>query len=440
MENRQQDALFGRSRRTFGHSLGHGAFRTESAVPNLLAEQVKDPEVPSSSETPTADVFTALRKQYLAAVRRNTAAKTGHTLVLNPKQQQSSEPRNVPQTANILSTRLVQVSRQKQHAHLDIIQHHADELKQLSSDQINLSSHVANDEEHTSASASGSEISQMIEDVQTTLRSLETAVVRVRHSADRETARLQATRSSIDSSPQRSVNGQLQALNVVRKQLTAWLEDSLAVCSSEDMLNGTRQASKEKGVVTTAMVQEAYDGYFGIRIELLGAVQSMSISALPLHDIDQETEILPRAPSASVEDHVIDSEQTLRARQAEESLQQLNSYLNSSQADEEASAVESLHRLADESHLLPAYPILAQSEKFSNAMKAFGSTEAKQPADRVMEQTNAWRFAAEAANDATTSQLEVSLRRGHEAIDAVKNNMEDISFLSKAWSRFGKTH
>ena len=96
---------------------------------------------------------------------------------------------------------------------------------------------------------------------------------------------------------------------------------------------------------------------------------------------------------------------------------------------ERTDATEMLQRLADESQLLTAYPMLNKSERFSHARKVFGETGEQNP-DDVAEHAKAWSFAAGTSGSASEARLTHDLLHANHALQKMQRNIQDIEFLS----------
>ncbi len=117
---------------------------------------------------------------------------------------------------------------------------------------------------------------------------------------------------------------------------------------------------------------------------------------------------------------------------------QQKSHIGTSLSKEQEATIQVLDRLADESHLLPAYPLLATDPRFQNVAKALGSKAMPLQIDdrsagrqqmRTLEMARAWAFAAGAAKASTQDVLDEKLAQGTKHTYSAQDVLGDVRVL-----------
>jgi hypothetical protein len=105
------------------------------------------------------------------------------------------------------------------------------------------------------------------------------------------------------------------------------------------------------------------------------------------------------------------------------------SYLSGLLAKEKSTTLRALHRLRDESHLLPEYPILARQPRFKHAVAALNSrspqSDQNQP-DEVVSLAEAWAFASRAAGAHERDYVQQKVALGNEVARDARKSLEDV--------------
>lgn len=426
-----EQVLLTRLENAFEHHRNDEVFTIKESVSNYLRAVAQDSE---TLQTPFPEAISGLRKRYLDAFKANATAKRHHVNAFKQFPQVGLNLEHQSTKPTVLCSRLELLHEQERYSKLEVLEHHVQELGELSVASAEASQSTT-DPEQELASVIEVEIDPLVHDARAKLRGLELAVVRERHKAAREKDRLQSLRIPDQSRGVVTASDQLRALEAVRRELSIWLEDGLASCSTQETPNeATQAASDNQTEETLHALQETYDGYVLSRANLLNAVRCASISEPPPTGFstigsNQDQDHVP-----SVEDGVIKIEQNMSILEQEEGIRQATSYLDGLLLEEEGCAVELLQRLADESQLLPSYPILSRSAKYDKTMRAIGGKKNADKGDPIIEQTKAWGFAGDAANDTTNASVLKHLKRGNQAIDEASKSLKDMQSLRDAFT------
>ena len=439
MEKSAERILLTRLEANLCQQTGDEANATEK-VSAYISELRQQYESQSDGIIEIPDEVTGLRRRYLEAVKANAHARFQHAQALRPSERGTPDAAG-PESIGLLEARLDRLVREKQRSQLDIIDHYTMELDTVSrAPPAETSDSMRNADPSVDMIIGGPDMERV---VQEKLRLLEMAVLQARHKANRERLQLQTIKTSAQFAEGSGGGNELQALNVVRRELTGWLEEILVKCSSEELndhcddgeaQNGhCDEGEEQKSKSTGEDVRDAYGQYFKAREKLSSLTGRESRPKSPTEagatstSAEATASKLPSQPH--VDDELITQEHVATSRETKQSQEQMKQYLANIVKDERKDAIDLLQRLADESQLIPAYPILARSGKFDNATKTFGSRDTAPPPDMVVSRAEAWAFAAEAANDTNNATISKHLEQGHQAMNEVQNNLNDLRFL-----------
>ena len=436
MDVSSERAVLTRLEDKFGQRQHHEGVAIRAHVAAYIADFVEKLEAQPAASIAIPSGITGLRRRYLEAVNANAIAKLRHARAravaqgATPNRDDNTEARST----GLLSAHLDDLAKQRQHSDLNNIEHHACDLRRISKATKASSSPPTKEGDFLSHAEPQADYDEMARDAQEKLRLLESAVLQARSGSDLEKAQLASVQGTNVSKG--VINGeQLRALGEVRAELTAWLEDILANCSTGDKpseLTDTHQ--EEEQHVALEDVQAAYDAYVKTRKSLLHALRRRDTlgSSLKASIVSVPSESSARAMLPGVDDPMMKQEEVACFLQSKEDLEQVVSYMDGTAKEEKSETAAMLQRLADESQLLPGYPILARSDKFGAAIQAFGGMGADQMHDQVMERTASWAFAAAGAGETTTVAVTKELEQGHEAMEGVQDILKALSFLDSA--------
>lgn len=125
------------------------------------------------------------------------------------------------------------------------------------------------------------------------------------------------------------------------------------------------------------------------------------------------------------------TEYLIPSARAQKAFLHQESHIATSLSTQQDLTMQLLNRLANESHLLPNYPLLSRQPRFKNAVAALGP---KQPSPPVHESRStydarAWAFAADAARSATHEIVEQRLEHGFTHVKNAQVVLDDIREL-----------
>ncbi|KAF3388923.1 hypothetical protein F1880_003290 [Penicillium rolfsii] len=389
-----------------------------------------------------------LRKEYLKALQANVAARKDYCAVSEDvvalRRQRASHSRHVeavdPQEPGDLQDYLQLLRDQRRHTKLQVFQCYLEEWRAKETDrsadidtgedsrqqqQQQLLLQTEGSDAHAS-SRNGADTN--LEDL---VHKLERAVVRARTRLDQERRLFEKVKMQHASSNEASsdeVTLKVRALQQTRDELVQWVEERLVTegdpdesliqdLPPEDIEEAQRLLEHQK-----AQISEQYEIYLQARRELLDAAsracQPVTVTApsklptRPSYNTELLSENLLGPDPADVLSYA--TETLLPLSKSQKGLALQKSYLTGLLAKEKSTTLRMLHRLSDESHLLPEYPILARQPRFQHAVAALPPRHSPQSTDQpdeVVDLAEAWAFAsnAAAANEQDFVQQKVML-------------------------------
>ena len=397
-----------------------------------------------------------LRRQYLKEVQANIKVRQDYQNLLAITR--SGDANVTTRTGEAdggstkLETHLKLLQMRKRHKEVQIIRHCLEKLKETN---------PAKDGglDFKSPQLDGEELPQVTsvegingadghgENTKALMDKLERVVVGAKYSLEREQRLLAEVkaRHATDSSQDRVIDpeARVAALSATRDELVRFLEEKMLNAAVEDedvpgqvAEKGSELASDREQV--QKQIRAEYGRYIGAREMVLeSAVKALYPSQAPgsentstfTHEDSKEAENRNRAlasPAGQSNGSLLPfvAEQVLPLLQNQNVAALQNSYTTRVINTERAKALDNLERLADESHLLPAYPIMARQERFKNVAAAFGAQRkldqgmvGPEESDKITRRVEAWAFAAEEAAKAEEYFVVEKIRHGNERLD-----------------------
>lgn len=385
-----------------------------------------------------------LQKRYLDVLASNDAA----TRTLNElQQQQQHAEQNVPNGCDEgqsggATTFIALLNQRRHHDKWQVVHRHADRLSQECAAQahfldIHPQNPILNETDqgiHSELETLGSET----ESIEVLTTRLEHAVLKAKHQLAREKellAKITDMRTKTTGLGSVSPSQTLRGLNAVQIELFTWIESRLAESQEAETQNGSRTvvSSCEHDAVDmprdlgAQTIQAKYQLYLKSRQRLLHAV---SLATRETGSPRREA-----APGPSDEAPIVETltpqpilpfieKQLLPLIQANEETVSISDLLYSTLDASRNELVQTLDRLADESHLLEMYTLHSQSRGASRLKPSSNTIETP---NAVRDKVEAWAFASASAASSTkkivTGQLEEGehhLQQAHGQIGQVR--------------------
>lgn len=403
-----------------------------------------------------------LRKEYLKALQANVAARKdyrvalGDVAALRSQRVSKSLPDEAaePQEPGADLRDYLQLLRdRRRHTKLQVFQHYLDELRAKEGDgskdieevedsiqQLQwlpegLNTHAPGDND------TGTDIEELV-------HKLERAVVRARTQLDREKhlfEKIKMQHAARNDASWDEVTPRLkaQALQRTRDELVQWVEERLVSegdpdesliqdLPPEEIEEAQRLLEHQK-----IQISEQYAAYIQARRTLLDAAsracQPVTVTSKPPPRPTYKTEIVSDEISAPDPLDILSytTETLVPLSKSQKALALQKTYLTGFLAKEKSTTLRALHRLSDESHLLPEYPILARQPRFKHAVAALNSrnfppsTNRPQP-DEVVDLAEAWAFASDAAATSEREYVQQKVLLGTEVAQDARGLLGDI--------------
>jgi hypothetical protein len=269
---------------------------------------------------------------------------------------------------------------------------------------------------------------------------LDKSVLRAKLLLKREQKLLAKVRSDGRSSRSTSTGSRLQALGTARNELINWIETELAKAgeSSADSDNDQNVKSTEKRgkeYVDTQLIsiQRQYAQYTKARQALIIAA-TRSLDKPPPTSAHEDADAPARkeeAEKTSNMSHVIHlylEELTCVSNQQKSVIQQ-KSFLTISLAKQLKEAGQGLDRLAEESHLLPAYPWAGSQHKGMENSTSFAEEISNHEKPDSSHKARAWVHVSELASKATKDVIAEKLEEGEIALSDSRQTLLDLESL-----------
>ena len=285
-------------------------------------------------------------------------------------------------------------------------------------------------------------------------KKLERAVVKAKHQLEREKALLAQVKEKHIATKNAQGDASIQprarihALAATRDELVRFLEETMSsvVGLEEDNAaeHGDEPALNIEGVQEEIAAE--YERYITSRKRLLDIAANVLSDPGPADNnptreaIAVETRARASAPVSAlskISPLPFISEQLMPLLQSQRANASQESHTTKVLNTEKANALESLDRLADESHLLPAYPIMARQERFKNVVTALGGPRKLDPAMAdtendtavMIRRAEAWAFAADEARKAEGDLVKEKVRYGNERLNGAEGSLKVLDEL-----------
>ena len=231
-----------------------------------------------------------------------------------------------------------------------------------------------------------------------------------------------------------STGSKVEALSRTRDELIGWIEERLATScefnAATDELQTLGSKSEPLNIEKRRKeIQERYEDYLKARKSLVALLSSRDKFARHKKTFGgKSTEPLGQDPrvdsnwdeASSVLPYL--TEYFIPNANAQKRFLWQESHLSSTLASQIKSTIQLLDRLAEESHLLPNYPVLASQPRFhklvaaigsKSSQPAFGGTKENEGEAQILSKARQWGFAASAASIAKQEAVKERLEHGN---------------------------
>lgn len=429
--------------------------RTSLAVPS---EDARIRRIPAE--------VSGIRERYLKAFQAHVKARKEHEQFLQGPDKEALkavrlEQQQIDDDASAhVATYLDLLQSQRTYQKLRILQDYLDLLARkdaAKSDYLTVESIIKEISQppellSTSSAESSSRITSTEDTIKALTLRVEKAVLRAQNAADKERQLLAHVKSEqhhetnsetncLDTSPE------ISALSATRDELISWIEQKLAEGNqSEDSLDNGAILDPETTSLNVNQRKEAieakYEDYLQSRKSLVDLISERR--AFPKHKLVKKQEDVKFVSKSKSNEMTCEASLVLPylteyitpASTAQKRFLQHESHLSKVLADQSQETMKVLQKLADESHLLSNYPLLATQARFQETVAALGSrmrptvsgspeSEIRPEAESVT-QARAWAFAATAARSAKQDELQERLDHGDRHLEVAKKRIKEL--------------
>lgn len=382
-----------------------------------------------------------LHREYLEALRANLSARQNFEETVHGQDRSSSLDPKCGKNTSLLEDHLA-VSRLRKkrdslntvHLHLErlaempIASQAARDIEQILKDgnpQPKVPADVLNSfvVEQTSAEV----------DLQSRISQLEKTVLRAKLVLKREESLLADAKARCKLKPELVSNGaKMEALNCTRNELINWIETELSKASSEEKKNGGGSQGKQiqaaeidqSGITGQVQhIQVAYKAYVAARRDMLALIScSPQPLMAPPEKVNRAMRSAETNESPSMDYLLIPHiEALLSQSRRQKGLIFHKSHFATTLNNQRRESCQAIGRLAEESQLLPAYPIVDSTRRRSGVPE----TMAAKHSDRgdLARGINPWIFAVDAAKIGTLEAVAEKVEVGQIALE---NSMEAL--------------
>lgn len=422
-----------------------------------------------------------IRKKYLKALQAHVKAREEYELLVQGPDEDTMKTMRQEQqqvdddTSAHVATYLDLLRAQRKYQKLGILQDYLDLLAQkdaAKSDYLtveSISKDISQPPEllSTATLESSSRITSSEDAIQALTLRLEKAVLRAQNAVEKERRLLAQVKSeqhyeaNSGDTNWPDTSAEIFALNVTRDELISWIEQKLAEGNqSEDNLDNDSIGDRERASLDVDERKDAteakYEDYLQTRKSLVDLMSERR--ALPTHKLvkkQEDSTLYPKSKSNETSTYEASlvlpylTEYIIPASTAQKGFTQQESHLSKTLVDQSRETVKVLQRLADESHLLSNYPLLATQPRFQNTVAALGSrlrltasgsTESGiRPEAQSVTQARAWAFAATAARSAKNDELQERLDHGDKHLEIAKRRVQEFKEILGFESEVGRT-
>ncbi|KAG0650982.1 hypothetical protein D0Z07_2719 [Hyphodiscus hymeniophilus] len=398
-----------------------------------------------------------IRREYLRCLRANTKAREEyqkirkeHQNVENQRLETGIHKKDHDTSTNSLELFLDVVKYRRKHESLRIIQDYLDMLAQkpaASADHLDPQVVLSYVDPLPSVPSDvmvdrGPYEEFRLKDLNELVDQLEKSVMRAQLLLKREQKLLAKVRleSRSSSDAQTQSGGRLQALGMARNELINWIERELAKAGEKRGEEDLMQSSPSLGNkgndyinCQLSFIQKEYAHYTNARQALIIATSgSIDASApraaedhLSLLETKDEVE-MPTTISHVLQPYI---ERLTSVSNQQKSVIQQKSHLTISLAKQLKEGGQGLDRLADESHLLPAYPLGSLQVKGLKSSLSFGEEIASHEKPDSSHHARNWVHASEASTIATYEAVTDRLEEGRHALLDARQTMLDLQSI-----------
>ncbi|KAH8177694.1 hypothetical protein LIA77_02776 [Sarocladium implicatum] len=423
------------------------ALHLESSSPHGL---IKRP-LSLAEGDPTSINVSSVRgthKEYLDALRANAEARQKFDEVTRTQIPESGteRPSTPIESSDFLTQRLTLLQLQRKRDRLVVIKDHVDRLTEdpAASDTFLDPSRIFRDASPL-PEVPREIVSSMVaaqasepQDLKTQAAVLEKIALRAKVLCRQEEQLLAQARRNAEGLPEVISNSaKMEALGATRNELINWIETELsstAADGEEAQQDSTGDGSPGKHVdqagidTQLAQIKHKYDKYVASRkvlLEMLGRDSHQSATpSLKPQEADETTKTFGPAAEYLLTPYI---ERLLALSRSQKAMISQKTHVGNSLSKQAKDTCQSLVHLAEESQLLPTYPMKDSMRRRSGLQHELSGNGSGRPdlATRI----KPWVFAADSAKIASLEAVTEDVERGQISLEATEQSLREIKKL-----------
>lgn len=383
------------------------------------------------------------QREYIEALKANVAARHQFENVLQTgtSHGRPSTPRSDTENIDFLDQQLVILKLAQKRKKLLVIQKYLDELMDQPAASKNfLDTDIIFDGEAALPSVPKEVVNTLVTEKSTSspdfkgqASQLEKTVLRAKLLLKHEERLLLEAKARSKSRPDVLSNAaKLEALNATRNELITWIETELSRAATEgpDETSGHGQSGVDPATITAGLaeIKQKYSRYLTSRHEILGLTSHQALSSLApdlkAPTSSQITEAAPPPVNYLLTPYI---ERLLCLSRSQRAHISHKSHLNTSLGNQTKDSCQVLGHLAEESQLLPAFPMKDSLRRRSGLWDevALKNSDAPDLSNRI----KPWIFAADSAKIANLESVAETIEGGQLALENSINALHGIERL-----------
>ncbi|KAM4059504.1 hypothetical protein HRG_011559 [Hirsutella rhossiliensis] len=398
---------------------------------------------------PSAEELRGVQKEYAAALQANVAARRQFDAALQAASLESgSRPTATSSGPNFLDGHLALLRlRQKRECLLAV----RSSLDHLAEKPASSQSLLDTDKVFRGATALPSvpkavvnsfvaEKSAAQPDLGSRVHQLEKAVLCAKLQSKQEERLLAEAKTRCKSRSEVVSHGaKLEALNTTRNELISWIEAELSKASAEEADEGgdsfrqgqNCQPEDDQATVTAQLgqISQKYASYVAGRKEVLALASQQQLPSMsPPHQQATPSEHVDNADS-KLADHLLTPyiEALLSISSHQKTVISYKSHASSVLKKQINDSRQALDRLAEESQLLPSYPM--KSSQRGRSGMANDTTKSSNCSEGISTYIRPWVLAADSAKIATLEAVAETIEGGQIALENCMKSLQDVDRL-----------
>ncbi|KAK0383144.1 hypothetical protein NLU13_9057 [Sarocladium strictum] len=389
-----------------------------------------------------------VHKDYLEALRANAEARREFDAAARGQQAEADaeSPKQPMESSDFLTERISLLRLQRKRSRLLVIKNYLDSLAEdpaassANLDPARMFKDVPSLPDIPKEIVSSMVAAQTSEpqDLRSQAANLEKIALRARVLCKQEEQLLAQARRNAESLPEVVSNGaKMEALSATRNELINWIEFELSHAAADDQEdergsnaeNSPTDHIDQAGIdIKLDEVKKKYEKYVSARQSLLEMLeQGPQSQSLPSLRPQQPDEAIENADAPT--DYLLTPyiEQLLSLSRTQKSMITQKSYIGNSLSKQAKDTCQLLGRLAEESQLLPAYPMKDSMRRRSGLQHELTGKGSGRP--DVAQRIKPWVFAADSAKIASLEAVTEHVERGQISLGATMQSLEEISGL-----------